>query len=101
MFRITDWDNAYAQAVNIPGGDRWPEAWVGPAKAFRDQANARLDQTYGDHPRERFDLLLPKGLPKGLVVFVHGGFWLKLDKSFWSHLAAGPVAQGWAVAMRW
>ena len=99
MFRITDWNNAYAQAANIPGGDRWPEAWVGPAKAYRDQADARLDQTYGDQPRERFDLFLPKGTPKGLVVFVHGGFWLKLDKSYWSHLAAGPVAQGWAVVM--
>ena len=35
----------------------------------------------------------------GLVLFVHGGFWVRLDKSFWSHLATGPVARGWAVAV--
>jgi acetyl esterase/lipase len=34
-----------------------------------------------------------------LVVFVHGGYWLQLDKSYWSHLAAGAVASGYAVAM--
>ncbi|MFZ2103142.1 MAG: alpha/beta hydrolase, partial [Oricola sp.] len=34
-----------------------------------------------------------------LFVFVHGGFWLRLDKSYWSNLAAGALANGWAVAM--
>jgi len=33
------------------------------------------------------------------VVFVHGGYWLQLDKSYWSHLAAGSVAAGYAVAI--
>lgn len=99
MFRITDWDDAYANAANIPNGDKWPAAWVGPAQAFRDQAQCQLDLPYGDLPREKFDLFLPKGTPEGLVVFVHGGFWVRLDKSYWSHLAAGPVSQGWAVAM--
>ncbi len=33
------------------------------------------------------------------MIFVHGGYWLEGDKSLWSHLAAGPVAQGWAVAV--
>ena len=32
-------------------------------------------------------------------MFVHGGYWLKFDKSYWSHLAAGPLQHGWAVAM--
>ena len=43
--------------------------------------------------------LAPEGRPKGLVVFVHGGFWKALDKSFWSHLARGSVESGYAVAM--
>lgn len=101
--RITDWDDAYANGANIPQGDRWPQAWVEPAKAFRDRlatdGRARLGLAYGDAPRNRFDLFLPRGEAKGLVVFVHGGFWLRLDRSFWSHLAAGPLAHGHAVAM--
>src|SRR5690606_29613552 len=39
------------------------------------------------------------GPPRGLVIYVHGGFWLRLDKNHWSHLAAGAVARGFAVAM--
>lgn len=101
--RIDDWDDAYANGANIPQGDRWPQAWVEPAKAFRDRlladGRARLGLAYGDAPRNRFDLFMPEGEVKGLVVFVHGGFWLRLDRSFWSHLAAGPLAHGHAVAM--
>lgn len=100
---ITDWNNAYANGINIPGGDRWPTAWVQPAASFREaqlaSGRAKLDLAYGAKPRQQFDLFLPEGKPLGLVVFVHGGFWLALDKSFWSHLASGPLAHGYAVVM--
>jgi arylformamidase len=101
--RISDWDDAYSNGANIARGDRWPEAWVKPAEAFRNTllaaGRAKLDLAHGARPRNRFDLFLPEGAARGLVVFVHGGFWLQLDKSFWSHLAAGAVANGYAVAM--
>ena len=32
-------------------------------------------------------------------MFVHGGYWKAFDKSNWSHLAEGPLAHGWTVAM--
>ncbi|TPM35920.1 alpha/beta hydrolase [Mesorhizobium sp. B2-3-5] len=101
--RIADWDNAYANGANIAGSDRWPAAWAEPARAFRDamsaQGRARFDIAYGDRPRNRFDLFLPEAVPKGLVVFIHGGYWLESDKSTWSHLAKGAVGSGFAVAM--
>jgi len=40
MHRITDWNDAYANSVNIGGGDRWPAAWTEPAQRFRDAAVA-------------------------------------------------------------
>jgi len=103
LHRVDDWDDAYANGANIPGGERWPQAWVGPARAYRETmqaaGRARLDLAYGDGPRNRFDLFLPAGRPRGLVVFIHGGFWMRLDKSYWSHLARGSVEAGHAVAM--
>jgi acetyl esterase/lipase len=103
LHRIEDWDDAYANGPNIPGGERWPAAWAQPAQEYRDlltsAGRARLDLAYGDRSRNRLDLFLPEGEPKGLVVFVHGGFWLRLDRSYWSHLARGPVENGFAVAM--
>ena len=58
-----------------------------------------MDITYGQSTRSRLDLFLPDKAPRGLLIFVHGGYWLKFDKSYWSHLAAGPLHHGWAVAM--
>ena len=101
--QISDWNDAYANAPNIPGGERWPAARVQPAQAYRDalqgSGRATLDISYGEGARNRFDLFGPEGRPKGLVVFVHGGFWKALDKNFWSHLARGSVESGYAVVM--
>lgn len=98
-----DWDDAYANAAHIPGGADYPAAWARSAAAYREaetaRGRARLDLRYGEGARQLWDLFLPDGQPAGLVVFVHGGYWLRFDKSFWSHLAAGPVAWGWAVAV--
>ena len=96
---ITDWNAAYANAPNIPGGDEYPERWARLAAEFRDRADARLDVPYGDGERHRYDLFKPTDTPRGLIVFVHGGYWIRFSKSFFSHLAAGPLAHGWAVAM--
>jgi acetyl esterase/lipase len=102
-FNITDWDNAYANGPNIPNGNNWPDAWVEPAARYRASAernnSLKAGISYGSHERNCYDLFLPEAKPAGLFVFVHGGFWLKLDNSYWSHLAQGAVDSGWAVAM--
>jgi arylformamidase len=101
--RIADWDDAYTNGAHIAGGDAWPERWAEPARAFRETigqaGRARLDLPYGAAPRNRFDLFLPEAAPKGLVVYIHGGYWMRFDKSIWSYLARGAVASGFAVAM--
>ncbi|MDZ7709418.1 MAG: alpha/beta hydrolase [Roseovarius sp.] len=96
---MTDLDAAYANVPNIPGGAQYPARWAVAAEAFRAHARAELGLSYGDSPRQALDLFRPEGTARGLCVFVHGGFWLRFDRSLWSHLAAGPLARGWAVAM--
>ena len=101
--KVGNWDDAYTNGGNIAGGDRWPAAWEAPAREFRDRLSglgrAKLGIAYGERPRNQFDLFLPEGTPAGLVVFVHGGYWMALDNSYWSHLAGGAVERGYAVAM--
>ena len=96
-----DLTDAYENGKYIPDAASYPPRWAVEAAAFRDAlgARAQLDLAYGSEARQRFDLFLPETAPVGLVVFIHGGYWLKFDKSSWSHLAAGPLARGWAVAM--
>ncbi len=98
-FEISDWDNAYANGANIANGDRWPEAWVQPAESYRSTSRCALDIAYGSHQRQLYDLFSPQNTPHGLFVFIHGGYWKALDKSYWSHLARGAVDAGWAVVM--
>ncbi|MFD1195361.1 alpha/beta hydrolase [Seohaeicola saemankumensis] len=100
---MAELDDAYANAAHIPGAADYPPRWERAAAALREglleQGLADLDQPYGDSPRQRFDLFHPGPDPVGLMVFVHGGYWLRFDKSVWSHLAAGALSRGWAVAM--
>lgn len=100
---VSDWNDAYANGPNIPGGDKWPTAWVEPARSYREKlmalGRAEIDVVYGPRQRNRLDIFLPEGTPKGLMIYVHGGFWQNLDKSYWSHLANGAVMHGYAVAM--
>jgi len=101
--QVVDWDDAYANGPNIPGSDRWPGAWIEAAQGFREKlkasGRAEFDIAYGKKPRNLFDLFLPETRPAGLVVFIHGGYWMRFDKSVWSHLATGPLEAGYAVAM--
>jgi acetyl esterase/lipase len=101
--RISDWDNAYSNGINIPNGNAWPDAWVAPSTAYRENmlslGRAELALRYGEKPRNVYDLFLPENPPRGVVVFIHGGYWQSLDNSYWSHLAEGPIQHGFAVAM--
>ena len=96
-----DMTREYQNGAFIPGSESLPPLWATKAAAFRESLGprAQLDLPYGPAPRNRFDLFLPQNAPKGLMVFIHGGYWLDTDKSLWSHLAAGAIARGWACAL--
>jgi arylformamidase len=100
-YRWPDPDRDYANGAFIAGADNFPPRWTAEAAAFRQVMGKRadLDLAYGPSPREKLDLFLPEGTPKGVVVFVHGGYWHLFSKAHWSHFAQGPLARGYAVAM--
>ncbi|MGH6762006.1 MAG: alpha/beta hydrolase [Phyllobacterium sp.] len=98
-----DWDQAYSNVDHVANSADYPPKWQAVSHEFRSgmAASERLygDISYGPNARNVLDLFLPEAQPRGLVVFVHGGYWLRLDKSFSSFLAAGPLAHGFAVAV--
>ena len=100
---MIDWNDAFENMAYIPGGAALPGQWAEAAGAYRaEMAKAgRLqeDVAYGDGPREKMDIFAPEGESRGLMVFVHGGYWRAFDKSSWSNLARGCVESGWTVAM--
>ena len=96
-----DYDRAYANGLYIPGAEAYPARWARDAAEFRAKLGQRTRAAipYGPEPRNHLDLFLPDAAPQGLMVFIHGGYWLRFDRAMWSHLAAGAVARGWACAM--
>ncbi|MDQ7071165.1 MAG: alpha/beta hydrolase [Rhodobacterales bacterium] len=93
-------DDAYSNAAYIPDAMTYPPKWQKSAAKFRAaHAASTLDIPYGTGPRHKLDLFHSNAPARGLVVFVHGGYWLNFDKSDWSHLAAGALGRGWSVAM--
>ena len=96
---ITDWSDEYDNVGHIPDAMGFIEKWPLEAEAFRENADLQINIPYENRKRNLFDLFHPQGRAKGLFIFVHGGYWLRFDKSFWSHLAAGPLAKNYAVAM--
>lgn len=79
------------------------EAFITDFEARSDQlrANAkkgRIDLTYGDGPRDRFDLFLPDAPNPPLHVFIHGGYWQWNDKDTYAFLAKPFLDAGIAFA---
>lgn len=93
-------DDAYSNAAYIPDAMSYPPKWQAAAAEFRARhPKSELGVAYGPGARHKFDLFHPEGEPKGLLVFVHGGYWLNFYRSDWSHLAAGGLARSWSVMM--
>ncbi|MEP2470207.1 alpha/beta fold hydrolase [Roseobacter sp.] len=94
-------DDAYANGPYIQGAETYPPKWQAAATAFRAglKERAEIGVPYGATDRQVFDFFNTQGPSNGTVIFVHGGYWKAFDPSVWSHLAAGPLAAGWSVAM--
>lgn len=97
--RQTDWDDAFSNMAHIPGSETLPEQWASAAAAYRDRVQMDSGIAYGATQREAFDIVWPDGAPKGLAIFVHGGYWMSMGRSDWTHFAEGARARGFAVVL--
>ena len=92
-------DEAYANAVFIDNSEEIVADWIKKAECFRAKklmsGTAKIDIAYGLSNRQKFDIFLPTVKPLGTVIFVHGGYWIDFDKSYWSHFASGVLANGY------
>jgi len=100
---MIDWDDAFDNTGYISDADAIRGQWSIAADQMRQSLladdRAQIDVPYGTGPREIYDFFQPSTKAKGTFIFVHGGYWHLLDKSYWSHLANGFLEHGWAVAL--
>lgn len=97
-----DLDAEYNNRAMVPEHPALMAGWVADAAAFRaGRPDAALDQAYGSGERHRYDWF-PAPAPRAgapVLLFIHGGYWQALDKSSFSHMAAGANAHGLDVAV--
>jgi len=57
------------------------------SEVYRGQADATLDCVYGDGERERLDIFRCGKTDAPVLIYIHGGYWQRGDKSIYSYIA--------------
>lgn len=98
---MIDLEAEYNNLKKVPDPGAIIAGWARDSTAFRAwYAWKQLDIAYGPTPRQALDLFWPtRQRDTPIAMFIHGGYWQRLDKSFFSHLARGLLAHGIAVAI--
>jgi arylformamidase len=96
-----DLEAEYNNRAKVPGHPVIMAQWQRDSQAFRAvHPHQELGLAYGPTPRQAMDIFWPDaGRTADLALFLHGGYWQALDRSWFSHLAAGLLAHGFAVAI--
>lgn len=91
-------EREYNNRAACPDHPQWFARWAAESEAARARLVAHLDLRYGTGARQTIDLF-PAARPRGALLFIHGGYWRALDKSFHSFVAAPLVDEGIGVAV--
>ena len=91
-------EREYNNRALVPEHPAFFARWESDSRFVRETLSGRIDVPYGPDARHRIDLFPAPGSPRTLV-FIHGGYWRSLDKSYYSWLAASWVAAGVSVVL--
>ena len=92
-----DYEVEYNNRARVPEHPALIEGWQRDAAAWRAAARGEWGLRYGAGPRMELDIVGDGTGP--LVLFVHGGYWMALDRSFFTHMARGLNARGATVVI--
>jgi arylformamidase len=95
-----DYEVEYNNRARVPEHPAIMAQWASDAEAYRAASSCELGVSYGDTPRQYYDLFRPQHIKSdAIVMFMHGGYWQALDPSSFSHMASGLNAIGVPVAV--
>jgi arylformamidase len=99
-----DYEAEYNNRARVPEHEEIFARWTHEGELYRadmlKRGRAELGLSYGDTPRQSFDLFLPDAGEKApLAMFIHGGWWRSLDPSMFSQTARGLNRRGIMVAV--
>lgn len=106
MTDAIDYNAEYDNSARVENAGQLINNYISDAAQFRESAVDRssLNLAYGPGDRNMMDIFWPdtdavRDQSCPVVLFIHGGYWQRMDRSSFSHLAIGLNANGFAVAM--
>lgn len=91
-----DLEAEYNNRARVPEHPAIIASWAADSATYRETKTPRVVR-YGEGERHTLDLFEAGAGPA--VMFIHGGYWQALDKSFFSYMARGLNALGVSVAV--
>lgn len=96
----TDYETEYNNRARVPEHPEIIAGWQADAAAYRTVAVSELGISYGPGERQHYDLFKPEAVKgNAIVLFIHGGYWQALDRSYFSHMARGVNRLGVPMAV--
>jgi arylformamidase len=92
-------DAEYNNREKVEDSADWISRYAIASAETRATLECRLDLAYGTHPGEMLDVFPARGTRAPVHVFVHGGYWQRLDKFDSSFVARGLQPTGAAVVV--
>jgi len=68
--------------------------WVARSEVARAKLSCMLDVRYGEGPKQKYDVFNCGNVEAPVLIYFHGGYWQRGDKSIYSFLAEPFVAAG-------
>ena len=97
-----DYAAEYDNSARVENSDELIDNFVSDAADFRGENadRSQLDIEYGPEVRNKLDIFWPEKTREcPIVMFIHGGYWQRLDRLAFSHMAKGLNEHDIAVAI--
>jgi len=95
----TNYDLLYNPRLTVTGYQEVFDRWDRDSERARARLDCYLDVPYGATASETLDLFRAKGTSRGLLMYIHGGYWRSLDKKRFSFVAPALAEAGVTVAV--
>jgi len=92
-------EDNYNNMARRPDAPELIQQWSERSARYRQEADARFNCAYGHDDRERIDIFRCGKKDAALLVYIHGGYWQRGDKSIYSFIAAAYNSIGVDVAI--
>jgi arylformamidase len=92
-------DRAYNNVAAVPNLADTMTDFTRRGAAIYERVGIKRDLVYGEAASQRIDWIPGSRVGAPTLAYIHGGYWQSLSKEKFAHVAAGPLAHGFNVAL--